>query len=479
MNKRLVLNIIGKVLLIEGFAMIPPLFIALVSREGDGLGLLISFAITLTVGFLLSKIRYNKEVLRAREGFASVALCWFALSFFGSLPFTIGGYTSFVDGIFECVSGFTTTGSTLLTNVEALPKGILFWRSLTHWIGGMGVLVLSVALIPKMGAQAVHLLRAESTGPNPGKLVPKLGETTRILYLIYIGLSGIMTVILMALGMSPYDALIHMFGSAGTGGFSNYNASVGHFNNPAIDNVISTFVLLFGINFSLYFLLLQRNIKDILKNEELRAYVLITLASVALVAVSILPIYGSVWEALRYSYFQVSSIITSTGYATADFNLWPMASKSILVALMLFGCCAGSTGGGIKIIRGLIMAKGIMREVKKTINPRSVAALKIQGRVVEEKMVMQVMMFFFTYILLVVVGTLLISIDNFSFETSLTAVITCISNIGPGLGDVGPTGNFSAFSPFSKLVLSLLMLIGRLEIFPVLMLMSPGVWKRS
>jgi trk system potassium uptake protein TrkH len=480
MNRRLVLKIIGRGLLVEALCMTPSICIALIGGEGDAWCLIAACALTALAGLLLARVRAANAVLHAREGLASVALCWGMLSVFGSLPFSLGGYMSVVDGLFECVSGFTTTGATILKDIEALPKGLLFWRSFTNWIGGMGILVLSTALMPKVGARAVHLLRAESTGPNPGKLVPKLGAATRILYLIYIGLSALTAVALMILGMRPFDALTHMFSIAGTGGFSIYNASIGHYNSAAVDAVVSTFVLLFGVNFSLYFFLFNRHFKEVLKNEELRAYLIVIAAAVLVVAVSVFPAYKNVGQALRYSYFQVTAMITTTGFATADFTLWPTLAKSVLVILMLLGACAGSTSGGIKIVRAMILAKGASREVGRTIRPRNVSAVKLQGHVVEDEMISQVMAFFFAYVLLIFLGTLAVSADNLDFETSFTAALSAISNIGPGLGAIGPTGNFGIFSPFSKIALSLLMLTGRLEIFPVLMLLNISrAWKRK
>lgn len=479
MNRRLVLNLLGKVLMVEGAAMIPSLLIAVWYGEGDIDALLMSTAITLLCGVVLNRIIVTNENLRAREGFATVAISWIALSLFGGLPFFFDGRISFIDSFFESASGFTTTGSTILTNVEALPKGLLFWRSFTHWIGGMGVLVLSMAVIPKMGARALHLLRAESTGLNPGKLVPRLGNTTRILYLIYLGLSILMFVMLLFCGMDWYDSLIHVFGTAGTGGFSNYNASVGHFQSPVIDFIIATFLLLFGVNFSLYFYLINKNLKDIWDNEEFRWYIIIVAASVAIIAINIFPAYGRVGQALRYGYFQVASIITTAGYVTADFNLWPQISRVVLVLLMFIGCSAGSTGGGIKVIRVLLLGKTINREVHRTIHPRGVTVVKLQGKAVEEGVLSQVATFFFTYMFAIVIGVLVVSLDNFDFESTFTAVLACISNIGPGLGMVGPIGNFSEFSGFSKIVLAMLMIVGRLEIYPVLMLLSRATWKAT
>ena len=322
-------------------------------------------------------------------------------------------------------------------------------------------------------------MKAESTGPAPGKLVPRIGKSAKLLYKLYMALSVAQVVALLLCGMDLYDALIHMFGTAGTGGFSNYNQSVGHFNSPAVDAVIATFMLLFGVNFSMYFLLLHGHWKMVLKNEELRVYLGVVGVSVVLIAINILPGVGGWAEAFRQSYFQVSSIITTTGFVTANFDLWPQLSRSILVILMLLGACAGSTGGGIKMVRLTLLFKSIGREVKRAIRPRSVSTVKMEGRAVEEDTIAKVLVFFFVYLLIVIAAALIISIDNFSFETNLTAALSAVSNIGPGLGVVGPIGNFSGFSHLSKWVLSMCMLLGRLEIYPILMLFAPSIWRKN
>ena len=344
----------------------------------------------------------------------------------------------------------------------------------------MGVLVLSLALIPKMGARSMHLMRAESPGPSVDKLVPRVGNNAKILYMLYIGLSGLMLVCLLLTGMSLYDALIHTFGAAGTGGFSNYNASVGHFNSPAVDFIIALFMMLFGVNFSIYYFMLRRNWKAVLHNSELKAYLGTILFAVIAIAFNIRNRYGgNMLTALRYSFFQVSSIMTSTGYATADFNLWNDFSRTLLVILMFIGASAGSTGGGIKVVRIQMLFKTMVREIRHTIHPKSVNTLKMDGRPVSESVISGVLAFFAAYMLILMSATLIVSLDGYSFETTFTAVIATLSNIGPGLGMVGPTGNFSHFSDLSKIVLSLCMLIGRLEIFPILMLFAPGAWRKD
>ena len=480
MNKRLTFKLIGKVLLVEAALMLVPLAVSLILGGGDAVDMLISMLVTGAVGGGLALIPTRNDNLRAREGFAVVSFSWLLVSFFGALPFWIHGcIPSLLDAFFETVSGFTTTGATILTDVESLPAGLLFWRSFTHWVGGMGVLVLSLALLPKMGARSIYLMRAESPGPSVDKLVPRVGNNAKILYQLYVWLSVLMLIALLCTGMNLYDALIHVFGAAGTGGFSNYNASVGAFDSAAVEIIIGVFMALFGVNFSMYYYMLRRNWRVCASNSELRAYVAVVIGASVVIALNIMPQYGGkFFTSLRYSFFQVSSIMTTTGYATADFDLWPQFSRTLLVGLMLAGACAGSTGGGIKIIRVQLLVKGMIREIRRTIHPRSVNTVRLDGRTVDDGMISGVLSFFFAYMCVLVAATLIISLDGFSFETNLTAVIATLSNIGPGLGMVGPTGNFSAFSDLSKVVLSLCMLIGRLEIFPMLMLLAPSAWRK-
>ena len=480
MNKRLTFKLIGKVLLVEAALMLVPLAVSLILGGGDAMSMLISMLVTAVVGGGMALIPTQNDNLRAREGFAVVSFSWLLVSFFGALPFWIHGcIPSLLDAFFETVSGFTTTGATILTDVESLPKGLLFWRSFTHWVGGMGVLVLSLALLPKMGTRSIYLMRAESPGPSVDKLVPRVGNNAKILYQLYVWLSVLMLIALLCTGMNLYDALIHVFGAAGTGGFSNYNASVGAFNSAAVEIIIGVFMALFGVNFSMYYYMLRRNWRVCASNSELRTYVGLVLGASVLIALNIMPQYGGkFFTSLRYSFFQVSSVMTTTGYATADFDVWPQFSRTLLVGLMLVGACAGSTGGGIKVIRVQLLAKGMIREIRRTIHPRSVNTVRLDGRTVDDGMISGVLSFFFAYMCVLVVSTLIISLDGFSFETNLTAVIATLSNIGPGLGMVGPTGNFSAFSDLSKVVLSLCMLIGRLEIFPMLMLLAPSAWRK-
>ena len=479
MNKRLTFNLVGNVLRVESALMLLAVVVSLLTGRTDTIALLMATAVTFIVGTVLSAIKPRHDHLRAREGFAVVAISWILVSFFGGLPFYFSGYIpSLLDCFFETVSGFTTTGATILTDIESLPRGLLFWRSFTHWAGGMGVLVLSLAIIPKMGARSVHLLRAESPGPSVDKLVPRVSNNAKILYGLYVGLSIFMVIVLLLCGLNLYDALIHMFGAAGTGGFSNYADSVAHFDSGLIQTVIGIFTALFGVNFALYYYLLVRNFRAVAKNSELRIYLILLLGSSVLIALDILPMYGNnFFTSLRYSFFQVSSIITTTGYATADFNLWPQFSRTLLVGLMLVGACAGSTGGGIKVIRFQLLCKSMMREIRRTVHPKSVNTVKLDGHTVSEEVLGGTLGFFFAYFVILIVSTLIVSMDGFSFETNITAVIATLSNIGPGLDMVGPVGSFAEFSALSKLVLSMCMLIGRLEIFPILMLFMPGAWR--
>ena len=482
MNKRLVLRLLGAILLIEALAMAPSLAISFLYGDGDALALLSSMALLAALGFPAWRFAHPREQnLRAREGFLVVALSWVLLSAFGALPFVISGLIpNYIDAFFEAVSGFTTTGATVLGNFDGLPRGVMFWRSFTHWIGGMGVLVLTLALLPQMTGRSSHLVRAESPGPSLSKIVPKMGDTAKILYLIYGVLTLIELAALIIAGMSPYDAAIHAMGTAGTGGFSNYGSSVGAFDSAVIDAIITFFMVLFGINFALFYRVLVGGWRDALRSEELRWYLALFAGSTLFVSLMILPQYGTFLNALRYGSFQVATIMSTTGYATADFNLWPQAVKALIVVLMFIGSCAGSTAGGIKVVRVGILCKLGRREVRRTFQPRKVQVVRFEGKGVEENRLTQVSVFFFVYVLLVLVGMFLVSLEGlYDLETNFTAVLTCISNVGPGLGHVGPVENFSGYGPFAKVVLSLLMLAGRLELFPILVLFHPSAWRKG
>jgi trk system potassium uptake protein TrkH len=412
--------------------------------------------------------------------FAVVALAWVGMSLFGALPFVISGdIPNFIDAFFETVSGFTTTGATILTAVEPLGKGILFWRSFTHWVGGMGVLVFVMAVLPMTDGHGMHLLRAEMPGPSVGKLVSRMSDTAKILYGIYLAMTVIEIILLLLGGMPLFDSCIHSFGSAGTGGFSNRDLSVGAYDNVYFDIVIGVFMLLFGVNFNLYYFLLIRRFREVFRSEELRAYLLIVTGAVLAIALDIWHMYGSFAESLRYSFFQVASIITTTGYATADFNLWPSFSKGILVVIMFIGACAGSTGGGIKVARIVMLVKSSWNDMRKMLHPNAITTTRFEGKPMTDQNIRGVHVFLSVYLLVFTVSFLILSLEQFDLVTTFTALTACINNIGPGLEMVGPTGNFSQFSWTSKLLLSFDMLVGRLEIFPMLLLFAPSIWKRG
>lgn len=481
MNYKIVLKIIGNVLVYEALLLLLPFAIALTYSGEDANSFLITIAITLIVALVLRNIKIKDKSMYAKEGFLTVGLAWIAIAAFGALPFVISGsIPSYIDAFFETVSGFTTTGATILTEVESLPKGILFWRSLTHWIGGMGFLIFILALVPTIGSNSIHLLKAESPGPNPGKIVPKIRETAKILYIIYLVLTIIQTILLIMSGLSVYDSVIHALGTAGTGGFSNMNLSVGAFNNPTAEWIITIFMILFGVNFSLYFQLIKGNIKGFFKNEELKYYLLIVLVSIVFIAINIIDFNnGNIVLSIRQSSFQVASIISTTGYATTDFNLWPSLSKTIIMILMIVGAMAGSTAGGIKTIRLVIMMKAIRRGIDKILHPKRIQSVKVDGKVVDEETISGVLLFIGAYSVIYLIALFIVSFDGFDLVSNITAVLTAISNVGPGLEMVGPVGNFSAFSNLSKIVLSFCMLAGRLEIYPMLIMFSKSIWKRT
>lgn len=460
--------------------MLPSLLVALIYGHGDATAFFLAILLVLVTGLVLASIPPSDRHLHTRDGLAIVGLGWIAISFFGALPFWFSGaIPSFVDAFFESVSGFTTTGASILTEIEGLPAGILFWRSFTHWMGGMGVLVLTLAILPSVGGRAMHILKAESPGPAPEKLVPKIGQTAKILYAIYVGLTVMQTVLLMAAGMNLYDALIHAFGTAGTGGFSNRNLSVGAFGSVWIDVIITVFMLAFGVNFALYYQLLRRKPGTVLRDGELRTYLIVAVSAMLLIAFNIWgAVEKSFPEALHHAAFQVASVMTTTGYATTDFNLWPAFSQMILLALMFVGASAGSTGGGLKVVRFLLMFKLLRRELVRLIHPRSVHIVRLGGKPVEEETLTGVLLFFFTYLMVGATAVFLVSLDGKDMLTTTTSVLATISNIGPGLGLVGPMGNYASFSQTSKLVLSLCMVVGRLELFPILLLFVPSFWKR-
>ncbi|MBQ3517394.1 MAG: TrkH family potassium uptake protein, partial [Lachnospiraceae bacterium] len=386
---------------------------------------------------------------------------------------------SYIDAFFETVSGFTTTGSTILTDIEALPMGLNFWRCFTHWIGGMGVLVFVMVIVSLEDKNSMHLMRAEVPGPETDKLVPKARDTAKILYGMYLALTVLEVVFLLFGGMDFYDSVTHAFSTAGTGGFNNRNNSVAYYDSAYIDGVITVFMILFGINFNMYYLLLLKRVKDVFRNEEVRAYLGIVLGATALITVNILSLYKTPLKAFRYAAFQVSSIITTTGFSTADFNLWPEFSKCILLMLMVVGACAGSTGGGMKVSRILIALKSVKREMKRLLRPKSVNVVKVNGKKIKEETMQGVYVYFIAYVTIFILSVLLVSLNDFDFATTLSGVLATLNNVGPGIAAVGPIENFSAFSDLSKIVFCLDMIIGRLEIFPFLMLFSPNLWRKK
>ena len=482
MNYKMMGRFLAQILSIEGIFMIPALIISLCHGESMAVtGFLWTILIIIGLALILSLIsRGAPSAFYAKEGLVCVGASWIVLSAVGCLPFWISReIPSLIDAFFETVSGFTTTGASILTAVEPLSKGILYWRSFSHWLGGMGVLVFLLAFTGGKGQGfTMHLLRAESPGPSVGKLVPKMRTTAAILYVIYIVLT-ILDIFFLVIGDMPlFEAVCHAFGTAGTGGFGVKNDSFTSYS-PYLQNVTTVFMILFGVNFSCYYLLLIRQWKSVITDEEVRFYFGIILGSTLLIVLNTRGMYATLEETIRHAAFQVGSIITTTGYATVDFDLWPSFSKTILLCLMVVGACAGSTGGGLKAARFLLLLKGVRRNIRKMLNPRRVEVIRNNGTAVDEKILDNTNAYFAAYVLIIFAVFILISLDGFSVATNFSAVLCTFNNIGPGLEAVGPTCNFSAFSPFSKLVLSWAMLAGRLEIFPMLVLFSKSTWKSN
>lgn len=481
MNKKMIARFIGKILMVEAVFMLPAYAISVFQQEETAAhAFLITIVLTLLTGGILSTaMRGKKKGFHAKEGMVCVGLSWIVLGLFGALPFFLSGaIPHYVDALFEIVSGFTTTGASILPEVESLPMSLLYWRSFSHWLGGMGVLVFLLAVSSgdeRSKGFTMHILRAESPGPKVGKLVPRMKQTAEILYILYMILTVLNIIFLLIGGMPLFDSVCTAFGTAGTGGFGIKNDSIAGYS-PYLQNVCTVFMLLFGVNFSCYYLLLLRQVKSVFKDEELRMYLGIVFGSVALIAWNLRGYYATIGETVRHAAFQVASIVTTTGFATTDFDLWPTLSKSLLLCLMLVGACAGSTGGGFKCGRLLLVFKGLRRSVRQIVHPGKVEVVRINGRAIEEKVLENTNAYLAAYTLIIVTSFLLISIDGFSVTTNLSAVLACFNNIGPGLEMVGPTCNFSGFSVFSKLVLIMDMLAGRLEIFPILILFSRTTW---
>lgn len=479
MNIRAIIYILGWILNIEGAFLLLPFVVSLIYGEQQGLAYLLVAILCGLVGILIVAKKPRNMVFYEKEGFITVATSWIVLSLFGCLPFVITGeIPRFIDALFETVSGFTTTGASILTDVEVISHCGLFWRSFTHWIGGMGVLVFLLAIMPlTKGGSPIHLLRAESPGPDVERLLPKLQNTAVILYAIYIVLSVLEFLFLLLGKMPVFDAVCTVFGTAGTGGFGIRNSSIAEYS-AYIQWVVSIFMMLFGVNFGAYFFLYLRKFTKAIRYEEVRYYFLFI--SVATVVIFFSTYSGAgVEETLRHAFFQVTSIITTTGFATVDFNLWPTVSKLILVALMFVGACAGSTGGGIKVSRITTLVKTVRKELMIYVHPGSVKKIKSEGKVINHEVIRSINVFFITFVLLLAASVLMLSFENRDIVTTFTSVLACLCNIGPGLGDVGATGNYAFYSPFSKIVLIFDMLAGRLELYPMLMLFHFGMWKSS
>ncbi len=478
MNRRMIGYIIGNLVQIEAAILLVPALTALFYQESCLWAFLLTALFCVVFGYLLKGKRPENVTIFSSEGYVSVALCWIVMSICGAIPLYFSGYfPNPIDALFEIVSGFTTTGATILGDVEILPRSVLMWRSFSHWIGGMGVLVFMLAILPIAGASSMYLMRAESPGPSVGKLVPKVRSTAKILYLIYLFLTIIEMILLVAAGCPLFDSINLAFATAGTGGFGVLNSSAGDYN-AMVQIILTIFMLLFGVNFNVYFLVYSGSLKEALKCEEARVYLGIVGASILLITINICSMFHSVKDALLHASFQVASIITTTGFSTIDFELWPEFSRTILVILMFVGACAGSTGGGIKVSRIAILAKTIKKELSFIIHPRTVHKTRFEGKQVEHEVLRSINVFLISYIAIFTLSLLIITLDNFDAITNFTAVASTINNIGPGLSLVGPTQNFSIFSNLSKLVLIMDMLTGRLEIFPMLILCTLGLRKK-
>ena len=483
MNRKMVFFLIGRILLLESGLLLLPFGVSLYYWDGGQIPLLITIALSAGLGLLLSRLcRTDNQVIFAKEGFLVTALTWLIVSALGALPFVISGeIPNYIDAFFETVSGFTTTGASILTDVESMSRSMLFWRSFTHWIGGMGVLALMVAVMPNLSGRTIHVLRAEMPGPTMGKLSPKLKDTAKILYLLYIAMTLLELILLVAGGMPLFDSAIHTFGTAGTGGFSLKASSLAGYS-PYLQWVVASFMMLFGVNFNLYFLLVMRRARSALRSEELWTYVVMIFAATGLICWNTLPQIGSFSEALRGAFFQVASISSTTGFATHDFDQWPTLSRMILIFLMFVGACAGSTAGGLKVSRVVLLFKTSRREIRHLLHPRAVTSIRFEGKPVDSTTLVSVGSYFALYIGLFALLWFIISFqpssERFHFDgvTNFSAVAACYNNIGPGLNLVGPTASYAGYNGFSKLVLSVAMLFGRLEIYPMLIFLSPSTW---
>ena len=482
MNYRAVVNVLGRILLLEAVLLCFPIIVDLIYKEGIWLPFLIPLACLLVISVpIVLFVKPKDKRLYAKEGFVITSLAWVFMSLFGAIPFVIAGaLPNFCEALFEAVSGFTTTGASVIQNLEILPHSILFWRSLMHWIGGMGILVFVLALIPNQEGGSMHILRAESTGPNVGKLVSKMNLTARILYAIYAVLTVACFIFLVAGKMPVFDSICTALGTASTGGFGVWNTSIAHYDSVYIEMVTAVFMFIFGINFNVFYLILIKRFTDVIRMEEVRAYLIIVVVATIIIAVDIMTMYKNFGEALRYSFFQVSSIITTTGFTTANFAAWPTFAKIILLFLMIIGGCAGSTAGGLKISRMLILSKSSVTDLRKMLHPRQIIKTKLDGDVLSEDTIRNTKTYLVAYVGIIIASVLLISIEGYGgIETNISAVFSCFNNIGPGLELVGPLNNFSGYSNFSTIVLTIDMLAGRLEIFPILLLFTPTTWRKN
>jgi len=474
MNYRMIWYIMGQICKVAGLAMLLPIAVgAIYSEDHVVLSFGVPFLILMSIGLIATLKKPKDKAVFSTESFVSVAASWITVSAVGALPFVISGeIPNYVNALFETVSGFTTTGATILSDVESMSRSCMFWRAFTHWLGGMGILMLVIAVLSSNDARTMHMMRAECAGPNVGRLVSKSSVSARILYCIYMSLTAAEVVLLLCGGMPLYDCLIHAFSSAGTGGFSLWGDSIGHYNSVYIEMVVAVFILLFGVNFNLYYYIIVRKYALALKNEEVRVYFGLIITATAIITINIMKLYDGFADALRHSFFMVASTITSTGFATADITQWPVFSQTLLLLLMFVGSCAGSTGGGMKVSRWMILFKTGVKELKYIANPRAVATVKMDGKPVEKGVVRGATSYLVLFMMLLAVSLLILTLDEYTFEESASAVITCMNNIGFGLGRFGPAGNFGGLSELSKLVLCVDMLLGRLEIYPLIMLFA-------
>ncbi|SFH53623.1 trk system potassium uptake protein TrkH [Tindallia magadiensis] len=481
MNYGVIIRVLGSLLVFKGIMLLPAIMVSFLYRESAVSAFLMTVGLTLLIGIPCMRLRHSSRKIKTKEALVIVAGGWIVISFFGALPFYFSGsIPHLMDAFFEAVSGFTTTGATILDDIESLPKGILFWRSFTHWLGGMGILVLTLAILPAIGVGGFQIFKAESPGPISDKLVPKMHQTATILYTAYFGMTVLQTILLMFGGLDLYEALTHTFGTVGTGGFSIYNDSAGAYDSAYVQWVITVFMIAAGVNFALYYELYRKKIGNIVENTELRLYLLLLTTAMLALFMSIQFQQGGDWTAnLRHTSFQVASIMTTTGYTTVDYELWSPFAQSIIFFLMFIGGCAGSTGGGIKVIRILVLFKLVKRQILKVLHPRAMVPIQIQGRMLQADTIASVTSFVILYILILLGGMFVLSLEGLDLVSAISASAATLGNIGPGFGFIGPTQTYSEFSYVSKGILSLFMLMGRLELFTVFILLTPSFWRES